>query len=152
MRSLNNVNTIVNELAFRPASSFSSRTNDSYLERRVKTALIAEKNISANNYKVVCERGSVYLMGLVTIDEGNRGADVASRVPGVVQVVKVFQYIQPEEAAAAATAAATAPVAASSAGCRRADGRRGAGFVGEFAAARTAGARAGQQFEFGASG
>ena len=106
VRGLNNVNTIVNELAIMPASSFSSRTNDTYLETRVKTALIAEKNISANNFKVVAERGSVYLMGLVTMDEGNRGADVASRVPGVVQVVKVFQYIQPQEAAAASAAAA----------------------------------------------
>ncbi|WP_144111181.1 BON domain-containing protein [Paraburkholderia sp. BCC1886] len=107
VRGLNNVNTIVNELTIAPASSFSSRTNDTYLETRVKTALIAEKNISANNFKVVAERGSVYLMGLVTMDEGNRGADVASRVPGVAQVVKVFQYIQPQEAAAAATAAST---------------------------------------------
>ncbi|MFM0740117.1 BON domain-containing protein [Paraburkholderia xenovorans] len=114
VRGLNNVNTIVNELAIMPASSFSSRTNDTYLETRVKSALIAEKNISANNFKVVSERGSVYLMGLVTMDEGNRGADVASRVPGVTQVVKVFQYIQPQEAAAAAAAAATPPVAASS--------------------------------------
>ncbi|MEW9581375.1 BON domain-containing protein [Paraburkholderia sp. DGU8] len=113
VRGLNNVNTIVDELAITPASSFSSRTNDTYLETRVKTALIAEKDISANNFKVVAERGAVYLMGLVTMDEGNRGADVASRVPGVVKVVKVFQYIQPQEAAAAATAAATAPVAAS---------------------------------------
>ncbi|CAH2791270.1 MAG: 21 kDa hemolysin precursor [uncultured Paraburkholderia sp.] len=113
VRGLNNVNTIVNELAIMPASSFSSRTNDTYLETRVKTALIAEKDISANDFKVVAERGSVYLMGLVTMDEGNRSADVASRVPGVTQVVKVFQYIQPQEAAAAAAAAATAPVAAS---------------------------------------
>lgn len=60
--------------------------------------MIAEKGISANNYKVVCERGNVYLMGLVTSDEGNRGADVASRVPGVEKVVKVFQYIKPQEA------------------------------------------------------
>ena len=100
VRGLNNVNTIVNELAIMPASSFSSRTNDTYLETRVKTALIAEKDISANDFKVVAERGSVYLMGLVTMDEGNRGADVASRVPGVTQVVKVFQYIQPQDAQA----------------------------------------------------
>ena len=111
VRGLNNVNTIVNELAIMPASSFSSRTNDTYLETRVKTALIAEKNISANNFKVVCENGSVYLMGLVTRDEGARGADVASRVPGVTQVVKVFQYILPQDATAATAPAASAPVA-----------------------------------------
>jgi osmotically-inducible protein OsmY len=115
IRGLNNVNSIANELAVQPASSFSSRTNDTYLEGRVKTALIGEKNLSANNFKVVCERGIIYLLGLVTVDEGNRGADAASRVPGVVQVVKVFQYIQSPEAAAAAVAASTvsAPDAAS---------------------------------------
>jgi osmotically-inducible protein OsmY len=107
VRGLNNVNSIVNELVVAPASSFSSRSNDAYLEGRVKTALIAEKNLSANNFKVVCERGNLYLMGLVTRDEGDRGADVASRVPGVTQVVKVFQYIQPAEAAAASAAAAS---------------------------------------------
>jgi osmotically-inducible protein OsmY len=107
VRNINNVNAIVNELAVAPASSFSSRTNDTYLEGRVKSALIAEKGISANYFKVVSERSNIYLMGLVTVDEGNRGTDVASRVPGVEQVVKVFQYIQPQEAAAANAAAAS---------------------------------------------
>ena len=111
VRSLNNVTSIVNELVVQPGADISSRANDSYLETRVKTALIAEKNISANNFKVVCENGSVYLMGLVTRDEGARGADVASRVPGVTQVVKVFQYILPQDAAAATAAAASAPAA-----------------------------------------
>ncbi|KAF1010168.1 MAG: hypothetical protein E5299_01747 [Burkholderia gladioli] len=94
VRAINNVNAIVNELAVQPVATLSDHTNDSYLEGRVKTALIAEKGISANDFKVVCERGDVYLLGLVTVEEGNRGADVASRVPGVVQVVKVFQYIK----------------------------------------------------------
>lgn len=98
VRAINNVNAIVNELAVQPAATLSDRTNDSYLEGRVKTALITENGISANNFKVVCERGNVYLLGLVTVDEGNRGADVASRVPGVVQAVKVFQYIKPADA------------------------------------------------------
>ncbi|WJF90206.1 BON domain-containing protein [Paraburkholderia bonniea] len=107
VRVINNVNAIINELTTGPASTFSSRTNDTYLEGRIKTALIAEKNITTNNYKIVCERGSAYMMGLVTVDEGNRGADVVSRVPGVVQVVKVFQYIKPQEAAAISAATAT---------------------------------------------
>ena len=95
VRDLNNVNSIVNELAIQGASSLSSRANDAYLEGRIKAALVQEKGLSANNYKVVAERGDIYLMGLVTMDEGNRGADVASRVPGVERVVKVFQYIEP---------------------------------------------------------
>ncbi|WP_207002059.1 BON domain-containing protein [Trinickia mobilis] len=118
VRGINNVNRIINELAVQPKSSFSSRANDSYLEGRVKTALIAEKGISANDFKVVSERGNVYLMGLVTTAEGDTGGDAASRVPGVLQVVKVFQYVQPQEAQAleaSAAAAASAPGAAQAA-------------------------------------
>jgi osmotically-inducible protein OsmY len=116
VRGINNVGTIVNELAVQGASSISSRANDSYLEGRVKSSMVGEKDLSANYYKVVCERGSVYLMGLVTPDEGAHGADVAARVPGVTQVVKVYQYIKPEEAtalsAAAASGASATPAAA----------------------------------------
>lgn len=114
-KAINNVDAVINELSVEPKSSFSTRANDSYLVARVKTALIEEKGISANDFKVVSERGNVYLMGLVTQAEGNVGADVASRVPGVMQVVKVFQYIKPEDAqavAASASAAANAPSSA----------------------------------------
>jgi osmotically-inducible protein OsmY len=114
VRNINNVNAIVNELEIQPKASFQARASDSYLEGRVKAALIAEKGISANDFKVVCSDGNIYLMGLVTKDEGAIGADVASRVMGVMQVTKVFQYIQPQEAQAleaSASAAANAPVA-----------------------------------------
>jgi osmotically-inducible protein OsmY len=112
---VDNAARITNEISVEPASSFSTRTNDTYLLTRVKAELVAEKGISANDFKVVCERGTVYLMGLVTQDEGSRGADVASRVPGVMGVVKVFQYASPEEAQAVAATAATAASAPSSA-------------------------------------
>lgn len=114
-KAINNVDAVINELSVEPKSSFSTRANDSYLVARVKTDLIAEKGISANDFKVVSERGNIYLMGLVTQAEGNLGADVASRVPGVMQVVKVFQYIKPEEAQAVAASAAAAASAPSSA-------------------------------------
>ena len=106
VRGINNVNSIVNELAIQGASSLSSRSNDAYLESRVKGAMVGEKDMRANFYKVVCERDTVYLMGLVTRDEGAAGANVAAQVPGVAQVVKVFQYIKPEDAQALSAAAA----------------------------------------------
>jgi osmotically-inducible protein OsmY len=108
VRGIQNVNAIVNELAVQPASSYSSRANDTYLEGRVKGELVAYKDISANNFKVISERGIVYLMGLVTPDEGNIAADAVSRVSGVQQVVKVFEYISPQQATTATAAAAPA--------------------------------------------
>jgi osmotically-inducible protein OsmY len=42
--------------------------------------------------KVVTERSVVYLMGLVTADEGVTAARVAASTSGVARVVKVFEY------------------------------------------------------------
>ena len=97
-RTIDNVQGIINELQVNPPSSFTSRSNDAYITSKVKAALFTEKDLGSNFFKVVTESGKVYLMGLVTPTEGDRGADVASRVTGVVQVVKVFQYITPAEA------------------------------------------------------
>ena len=55
------------------------------------------KTISANSFKVVTERGTVYLMGRVTQREGQVAADVARGVSGVKQVVKLLEYITEEE-------------------------------------------------------
>lgn len=93
VRSVNNVNGIINELSTEPPSSLSSRANDMYLQGRVKAALIANKRISANYYKVVGERKNIYLLGLVTTDEANRAAEITSHIPGVKRVIKTFQYI-----------------------------------------------------------
>lgn len=111
VRNIPNVRSVVNELAAQGASSLPARSNDAYLTAKVKTALIREEKLSANFLKVVTERGVVYLMGLVSVTEGNLASDVTSRVPGVLQVVKVFQYVQPEVARerAAITSAQAAP-------------------------------------------
>ncbi|QGZ60348.1 BON domain-containing protein [Paraburkholderia acidisoli] len=111
VRAVTNVESIVNGLSVSPASSFSDRANDSYLEARVKSELIAYKDISANNFKVVSEGGTVYLMGLVTQREGDIAADATSKVMGVAKVVKCYQYIKPEQAAVANAAASNAPAA-----------------------------------------
>lgn len=107
VRNVNNVQGIVNELAVGPASTLTTRSSDTYITSKVKASLVAEKGVPANFFKVVTERGIVYLMGLVTTDEGNRAADIASRVPGVLQVVKVFQYVRPEDATSRAAMSTT---------------------------------------------
>jgi osmotically-inducible protein OsmY len=56
-------------------------------------------DLSSNVYKVVTESGIVYLMGITTQREGNRAAEVASRVSGVSKVVTLFDYVTDEELA-----------------------------------------------------
>jgi osmotically-inducible protein OsmY len=94
---LPNVRSIVNELGIGPASSFSERSNDALITARVKAAMIDTEDVFANVYKVVTERGTVYLMGRVTQREAARATDVTRGVPSVKRVVRVFEYITEDE-------------------------------------------------------
>jgi hypothetical protein len=88
--------SVTNELEIAGLSSYTSRSNDALITTKVKASLVDMKTISANSFKVVTERGAVYLMGRVTQREGQIGADVARGVSGVTKVVKVFEYITEE--------------------------------------------------------
>jgi osmotically-inducible protein OsmY len=96
---IENVHSIVDELAVMAPSSITGRSNDTILTSKVKASLVDAKDIMANAFKVVTERGTVYLMGRVTEREANRAADVARSVPGVQKVVKVFDIVSEAELA-----------------------------------------------------
>lgn len=89
--------SVINELEIAGNTSFSSRSNDTMITTKVKASLIDRKDISANAFQVVTERGNVYLQGRVTQREGQIAADIARGVSGVAKVVKVFEYITEEE-------------------------------------------------------
>lgn len=89
--------SVINELEIAGNTSFSSRSNDTMITTKVKASLIDRKDISANSFQVVTERGNVYLQGRVTQREGQIAADIARGVSGVAKVVKVFEYITEEE-------------------------------------------------------
>lgn len=97
VRSVSNVESVINELEIAGPASYTSRSNDALITSKVKLSLADKKTISATSFKVVTERGNVYLMGLVTQREGNIAADVAKGVSGVMRVVKIFEYISEED-------------------------------------------------------
>jgi osmotically-inducible protein OsmY len=99
---LDNVRSVVNDLAVMEPTSAGTRTNDSILSGKVKASFVDAKDLQAQAAKVVTERGIVYLMGRVTEREANRFADVARSVNGVRKVVKVFEQISEAELAALA--------------------------------------------------
>lgn len=92
-----NVRSVVDELAVAGASSLTSRSNDALLTTKVKASLVDARDLHANAFKVVTERATVYLMGRVTEREAARGAEVASTVPGVQKVVRVFEILSDDE-------------------------------------------------------
>jgi osmotically-inducible protein OsmY len=108
------VRAVVNELGIGGNSTTGSRSTDAMLGAQIKATLVDTKDLQANAYKVVLERGIVYLMGRVTAREADRGTEVARSVAGVQKVVRVFEIISEQELAALghaepAAGAASAP-------------------------------------------
>jgi len=95
--SLEGVNNVVNELEVGPNSTLSTRSSDTVITTRVKSALIDAKDIQSSAVKVVTERGNVYLMGRVTEREAARAADIARAQPSVLKVVRVFEILSEEQ-------------------------------------------------------
>jgi osmotically-inducible protein OsmY len=99
VQRVENVRSTVNELAVTIPSSLSTRSNDSLLTGKVKATFIDAKDLQANAFKVLTERGNVYLMGRVTEREATRASDLARTVSGVQKVVRVFEIVTEAELA-----------------------------------------------------
>lgn len=87
------VRQVFNEVAIGGASSFSERSNDTYLTTKVKARMIDARKFNANHVKVVTEAGTVYLLGIVKRQEADDATDVASTTEGVKRVVRLFEYL-----------------------------------------------------------
>ncbi|MEY3613498.1 MAG: hypothetical protein RJB14_3220 [Pseudomonadota bacterium] len=96
-QSQENVNAVVNDLAVMPVSSLTQRSKDTIITGQVKAAFVDAKDLQVNAFKVVTERGIVYLMGRVTSREAKRATDIARGIGGVTKVVRVFEEISEQE-------------------------------------------------------
>lgn len=87
------VRSVVNEMVVAAPSELGARANDSYITSKVKSGFVEANRFSATHVKVVTERGVVYLMGIVSREEGSAAGQLAASTTGVVRVVKVFEYM-----------------------------------------------------------
>ena len=88
--SYEGVDQVVNQLEVLGKTSLTSRSNDTLITAKVKTALIRDKGVNSSTIKVVTERGIVYLLGIVGSTEGDTAVNLAKQVGGVVRIVKIF--------------------------------------------------------------
>ena len=95
-RSIPGIREIQNMIVVAAPSSLLSRSNDSLITSKVKTALFGNRdlNLKALHVKVVTERRTVYLMGLLTRDEAEHATEIARRIAGVRRVVKFMEYVE----------------------------------------------------------
>ena len=86
------VRSVYNELVVGAPTGLDARSNDTYITSKVKTRMIEANKFPPNAVKVVTERRIVYLMGIVSKQEGDAAGDIAASTDGVARVVKVFEY------------------------------------------------------------
>lgn len=96
---VDNVRTIVNELAVMGNSTFTQRSSDTLVTGRVKAALVDAKDLFANSFKVSTERGVTYVMGRVTQREATRATEVITAQSGVQKLVRLLEIISEDELA-----------------------------------------------------
>lgn len=91
--SIVNVRNVYNEIEISEKTALSARTNDSLITSKVKGRFLSHRKFQINYVKVVTENSVVYLLGVVTREEGGSAAQIASTTAGVKKVVKVFEYL-----------------------------------------------------------
>jgi osmotically-inducible protein OsmY len=92
-----NVVSVVNELAELGNTTLTQRSSDVLVSARVRAGLVDAKDLVFNSFKVVTERGTVYLLGRVTQREAERATEVARSTSGVQKVVRVFENLSEDE-------------------------------------------------------
>jgi osmotically-inducible protein OsmY len=92
-----NVRAIVNEIAILGNTTLTQRTSDAYITGKVRAGMVDAKDLFANTFKVVTERGTTYLMGRVTQREADRATNITRSTDGVQKVVRVLEIISEEE-------------------------------------------------------
>ena len=97
VKNVEKVSHVYDEITIAAPSSFISRSADTVITTKVKSKLIAAKDLSGIHVKVVTENGVVYLMGIVTQPESDKATEIARQTGGVQKVVKLFEYMAEEQ-------------------------------------------------------
>ncbi|MGL5039298.1 MAG: BON domain-containing protein, partial [Aeromonas sp.] len=79
---IHGVRHVYNELRLGRPVGLATRSNDTWITSKVKTNMFRTKNFDSAKFKVVTENGEVFLIGLVTRQEGEQAVKIARHVSG----------------------------------------------------------------------
>jgi osmotically-inducible protein OsmY len=96
-----NVRGVVNDIAVMAPTSLTQRSNDTLITGKVRASFVDASDLQTSAFRVVTERGNVYLMGRVSAREADRATAIARQISGVQRVVRIFEVLSPEELRAA---------------------------------------------------
>jgi len=91
-RAVRGVSKVHNELQIQEPTSLLVRSNDALITSKIKTLMLAEADVPSARIKVITENGVVFLLGIVTRQEGAHATSVVENASGVQKIVKLFEY------------------------------------------------------------
>ena len=86
---------VVNDLKVGEQTGFGVKLDNAWLTSKVNSKLTMENALPGNDsarIKVVSSHNTVYLMGMVTQEEGTAVAEIVRNIRGVDKVVTIFDY------------------------------------------------------------
>ena len=90
---VSNVRQAQNEIEIAGEASSISKNNDGFIKARVLGNFVKDQDVKSQYFKIIVESGVVFLMGLVTQEEGKTASKVAANTTGVKKVITVFEYL-----------------------------------------------------------
>lgn len=85
---------VYNEIRQGTPVSLGTASSDTWLTTKVRSQILTSDTVKSSNVKVTTENGEVFLLGLVTQQEGQSAAQIASQVSGVKHVTTAFTYVK----------------------------------------------------------
>ena len=85
---------VYNEIRIGPNASLGTSSSDTWITTKVRSQLLASDKVKSSNVKVTTEQGEVFLLGLVTSQEAQAAAEIASKISGVKHVTTAFTLLQ----------------------------------------------------------
>ena len=96
---VDNVRSVINELGVMGNSTLTQRSSDLLVATRLKGRMINAKDLVANAFDLVVERGTVYAFGKVTKREAAQATDIIRSTDGVQKLVILWQIITEDDLA-----------------------------------------------------
>ncbi|NVD07417.1 BON domain-containing protein [Vibrio sp. JPW-9-11-11] len=89
-RDIQGVKTIHNQLRVKAPLSVGEISHDSWITTKVKSALLADSELSGVKIKVITEDKEVFLLGYVSQQHADMATEIARNISGVKQVIRAF--------------------------------------------------------------
>lgn len=87
------IRQVHNELEVRSENSFWANTGDRWIATKVKTKLMANRDIKSSRLEIEVENGIVYLLGMMSRVQAEKASEIAATVSRVQKVVRVIEYV-----------------------------------------------------------